>query len=205
MTCRCRSQHPGSENRPACDPGDQPRTPAPLLSRVNQPRACGTHASCSLSAAVDVIHPSIIKYLSYSIIRLEGIFRGFLGVPGKYLSVFFVQMSREGGFYDLLYGNPARRMWGLELLVSSHERQIRIREEQRGEQGLVTLCRGSPAQPTEESPLLKKVTDGPCVCHPLCPSSCSRWTEIPSFQGSVPSPDRLPPPAARPARLLALP
>lgn len=142
MTCRCLSQHPGSENRPACDPGDQPRTPAPLLSRVNQPRACGTHASCSLSAAVDVIHPSIIKYLSYSIIRLEGIFRGFLGVPGKYLSVFFVQMSREGGFYDLLYGNPARRMWGLELLVSSHERQIRIREEQRGEQGLVTLVSG---------------------------------------------------------------
>ena len=32
------------------------------------------------------MHPSIIKYLSYSIIWLAGVFRGFLGAPGKYLS-----------------------------------------------------------------------------------------------------------------------
>ena len=83
--------------------GDQPRTPAQLLSRVNYSKACGTQASCSLSATVDVIHPSIIKYLSYSIIWLAGIFRDFLGAPGRYLSVFFFQMSREGRFHDVLY------------------------------------------------------------------------------------------------------
>lgn len=49
------------------------------------------------------MHPSIIKYLSYSIIWLAGVFRGFLGAPGKYLSVFFLEMSREGRFRDLLY------------------------------------------------------------------------------------------------------
>lgn len=69
--------------------GNQPCTPAQLLCRVNCSKACGTHASCSLSATVDVIHPSIIKYLSYSIIWLAGIFRDFLGAPGKYLSFFF--------------------------------------------------------------------------------------------------------------------
>jgi hypothetical protein len=48
---------------------------------------------------------SIIKYLSYNIILLERTLRDFLGVPGKYLSVFFFEMSREGRFCDLLYWN----------------------------------------------------------------------------------------------------
>lgn len=78
--------------------GAATHTPAPFLCRVNCAEARGTHASCLLSATVDVIHPSIIKYLSYNIIWLEGILRGFLGVAGKYLSAFLFKMSRDGAF-----------------------------------------------------------------------------------------------------------